>query len=77
MSYITALWENWTSGTEDNWKIMTCKLIIKVNTKISVQGFTAMRLIFLTQGDQMIGDTRHSQEVTSDCFIFFCTSLNV
>lgn len=59
---------------------MTCKLIIKINTKIFVQGFTAMKLIFLTQrcqSDQMTGGTRQSQEVTSDCFIFFCTSLHV
>jgi len=39
---------------------MTCKLIIKINTKIFVQGFTVMKLIFLTQrcqSDQMIGGT--------------------
>jgi hypothetical protein len=39
-----------------------------------------MMLIFQAhsrQGDQMIGKTRHSKDMTFDCFVFFYMSLHM
>jgi hypothetical protein len=73
------LWENCSQGNENTQEIMTCKLIINKHENVCA-GFITVMLIFQaqsSQGDQMIAATSHSENMTFDCFVFFCMSSHV